>query len=80
VDNKASDRGVPLHLGVFIIWPEGVKRFLAKAESRPTEMRLWVQKRSASSKNCIAKVHRNLNNHKLLNSEPAVPNICFKTK
>ena len=59
MDNKTSDRDVPLHLGVSRIWPEGVKRFLAKAESRPTEMRLMVQKRSASSKNCIAKIHIN---------------------
>jgi hypothetical protein len=80
VDMKTSDKDVSLHLGFFRIWPEGVRRFLAKAESRPTEMRLLVQKRTTSSNNCIAKIHKNLNKHKLWNSEPAVPNICFKMK
>jgi hypothetical protein len=80
VHKKTSDRDVSLHLGFFRIWPEGVRRLLAIAESRPTEMRLLVQKRNTSSKNCIAKIHRNLNNHKLWNSEPAVPNTCFKIK
>jgi hypothetical protein len=80
VDKKTSDRDVPLHLEFFRILPEGVRRFLAKAESRPTEMRVWVQKRSTSSKNCIVKIHKNLNNYKLWNSESAVPDISFKIK
>jgi hypothetical protein len=80
VDRKTSDRDVPLHLGRFRSLPEGVRRFHPKAVSRPTEMRVWVQKRSTSSKNCIAKIRKILNNHKLWNSESAVPDISFKIK
>jgi hypothetical protein len=60
VVKKTSDRDVSLHIGFFRIRSEGVRRFLAKAEARPTEMRLLVQKRTTSSKNCIAKIHKNL--------------------